>query len=386
MTQSLFMFVLISSARVLLSLYALELGAQPFAVGTIGAMLYVMPLILVWGVGMLFDRFGARWLIMFGSFCGMLGMLLPFFWHSLLALYGAAALFGMSLAFINVVQQGLVGQLSEPSERTRNFSTYSMIASTGNFAGPLLTGFSIDLWGHAPTCLLLSLAPLIGLLIMAARGNLLPRAGVGTEPLGSPLKTLADPDIRHMLVVNSLMQLGIDLFQFYLPIYGHGLGISASAIGVVLGAHALAAFVSRAVLPRLVARLGEETLLSWSFFFGAVFFLLVPFSHSAAVLALISFLFGLCVGCGGPLTLILMFSHSARQGRPGEVLGLRLTANYLTRMTGPVVFGFIASLLGLLPVFFLNALLMCAGGVLSRPRGNALPARPAASEGRKRQE
>jgi len=365
-----FAFLLVNTARVLLSLYALSLGADAFAVGTIGAMLYVLPLLLVWGVGMLFDRLGARWLLLFGAVCGMLGMLVPYFVHSLPALYAAAALGGVAVAFSNVVLQGLLGNLSLPDERTRNFSTFSMVVSVSSFSGPLLVGFTIDRLGHGAGCLVLAAAASACVLLMLLKGGVLPAARPARAPGGNPLKSLADPGIRRMLAVSSLMQFGVDLFQFYLPIYGHGIGLSASAIGVVLAAYAVAALLVRFIMPWLIERLGEEGLLSWAFFLGAVLFLAVPLSRSAPLLALIAFLFGLCVGCGGPLTLMLMLGRS-RAGRPGETLGLRLTVNYLTRMAGPTLCGFVASMAGLLPVFFLNAIMMFAGGLLARPRSGA---------------
>ncbi len=373
-------FLLVNSVRVLFSLYALSLGAEAFAVGTIGAMLFALPLLLVWGVGMLFDRFGARWLLLFGAVCGTLGMLVPYFVHSLPALYAAATLCGVAVAFSNVVLQGLLGNLSPTADRTRNFSTFSMVVSVSSFVGPLLVGFTIDRLGHAAACLVLAAAGLACALLMLLKGGVLPAASPAQAPAGNPLKSLADPGIRRMLAVSSLMQFGVDLFQFYLPIYGHGLGISASAIGMVLAAYAVAALVVRFIMPRLIDRLGEEGLLSWAFFLGAVLFLTVPLSRNAPVLALIAFLFGLCVGCGGPLTLMLMLGRSP-VGRPGETLGLRLTVNYLTRMVGPTLFGFIASMAGLLPVFFLNAIMMFAGGLLIRPQsGDGPPGRPGRSK------
>jgi len=65
--------------------------------------------------------------------------------------------------------------------------------------------------------------------------------------------------------------------------------------------------------------------------------------------------------------MILMFSRST-EGRSGETLGLRLTTNNLTRVIGPVLFGLVATGLGLVPVFAVSAAVMAAGGVLSRPR------------------
>jgi MFS family permease len=367
-----FSFVMVNSARVLFSLYALELGAEAFSIGTIGAMLYVLPLFLVWSVGMMFDRFGARWLLVFGGVCGFLGLLIPYFVRSVPALYAAGMLCGVAVAFSNVILQGLVGNISPPADRTRNFSNFSMVVACSTFVGPMLVGFTIDHGGHGVASLVLAVAPLIGTMIIVFKGGLLP-AAMKVEPRKeSPFESLRNPEIRRMLVVSSLMQFGIDLFQFYMPLYGHAIGISASAIGIVLAAYAAAAFVVRLVMPRLIERIGDEALLSWAFFMGGMFFLAVPFANGAAVLALISFAYGLCVGCGGPLTLMLIYSRSPA-GRPGETLGMRLTANYLTRMVGPTLFGFFVSLAGLPPVFVLNALMMGVGGALSRPRAAKAP-------------
>ena len=62
-----------------------------------------------------------------------------------------------------------------------------------------------------------------------------------------------------------------------------------------------------------------------------------------------------------------MFRRSA-EGRSGQTLGLRLTANNFVRVTGPIAFGVIGSALGLPVVFWANAVLMAWGGLASRPR------------------
>jgi MFS family permease len=93
---------------------------------------------------------------------------------------------------------------------------------------------------------------------------------------------------------------------------------------------------------------------------------MVPFCQSVVPLVVVSFVFGLGMGCGQPITLMLMFSHSP-QGRSGETLGLRLTANNVMRVLGPAVFGSVGSAFGLFAVFWINALVMGAGGTLALP-------------------
>ncbi len=144
-------------------------------------------------------------------------------------------------------------------------------------------------------------------------------------------------------------------------------GSVAAAIGSVLAAFALASFIVRFGLTRVVARFGEDRVLSYAFFFGAAGFALVPLCHSTIALALTAFIFGLGMGCGQPITTMLMFSRSA-EGRSGEMLGMRLTANTLMRVAGPAVFGSLASGFGLVAVLGLNALMMAVGGYVARPR------------------
>ena len=117
----------VRAGRVLLPLYALHLGAQPFGVGVLAATFSAFPMLLSWPIGRLSDRFGSRWLLIFGAAGGACGMLVPFFAQHLAALYVAAAMNGISFAFYNVSLQNLVGLLSKPHERARNFSNFSLV-------------------------------------------------------------------------------------------------------------------------------------------------------------------------------------------------------------------------------------------------------------------
>ena len=361
-----FGFVAIAAARVVVSLYALDLGAEPFVIGVLISMLYVFPLLLSWPIGALADRVGPRWPLLFGAVCGACGMVIPYFVRDLTALHITAALTGIALAVMHVVAQNLVGIISKPAERTRNFSNFSVIGAVTNFVGPLVAGLAIDYSSHATACLLVVAIWMVAILLILLRGKLLPAGKRHAGPAMRVLDTLGRREIWRTLVVSSLAQLGNDLYQFYIPIHGHAAGMSATAIGVVLAALAAASFVVRLFMPRLVNKFGDERLLAHSFSLGAAGFMLAPFCDAVLPLALVSFVFGLGMGCGQPITTMLMFNHSP-PGRIGETLGLRLTANNLMRVLGPVVFGWVGSGFGLFAVFWLNALVRGAGGVLALP-------------------
>lgn len=363
-----FNFIGANAARVVLTLYALELGASASTVGILGGLLFLFPLLLSWPIGALADRKGARGLLLFAAGCAAVSLVLPYFVRDLAAFYVAAALNGLALAFFHVTLQNLIGTLSHAEDRARNFSNFSLAGALTNFAGPLLAGFSIDYFGHAEACLVIASPSAIVIVLLLAWGRLFPPGRPQATLDTGASRALLDREIWRMLVVSGLVQLGTDLFQFYLPIYGHSIGLSASAIGTVLATLAVAAFVVRLFLARLVRRIPGETLLAWVFFMGAIGFALVPLSRDALMLGAVSFFFGLGMGIGIPLTVILMFSQAA-EGRSGQTLGLRLTANNFVRVTGPVVFGAVGATLGLPAVFWIVAAIMAAGGLISRGRG-----------------
>jgi MFS family permease len=359
------LFTGLNVARIVLSLYALELGAPASAVGVLGGLFYLFALLLSWPIGALADRAGARRLVIFAAACNTAALVLPYFVRTLPAFYASAALSGLALAFFHVTLQNTIGLLSKPAERTRNFSNFSMMGAVTNLVGPLVAGLSIDHAGHALACLYGASLSFVALLAVLIWGRLLPPGNpAATHGMGA-LNTLADRQVLHMLATSGLAQLGTDLFQFYIPIYGYSKGLSASAIGTILASFAAASFVVRVFLARLVREFPSERLLAWSFYLGMVGFALVPFFSHPVVLSAIAFVFGLGMGLGMPLTVILMYERTV-EGRAGQTLGLRLTANNLVRVVGPLAFGAVGSAFGLPPVFWINGAMMLAGGFLSR--------------------
>jgi MFS family permease len=102
----------------------------------------------------------------------------------------------------------------------------------------------------------------------------------------------------------------------------------------------------------------------YAFYAGAVGFFIVPFVQHTALLCLASFMFGLGMGCGTPLTVMLMFNRSS-QGRSGRTLGIRLTTTNAVRVLAPMVFGAVGTAFGVPPVFWINAAIMAGTGFMT---------------------
>jgi len=266
--------------------------------------------------------------------------------------------------------QNLVGLISTPQNRAKNFANFSLMMAVGNFLGPVIAGFSVDFAGPGTACLYLSALSLATVAMLAIWGHRLPHGGgEAAHTAGGIRAMLKEPGVRRVLATSSLINVGRDLYQFYFPVYAHAAGLSASVIGVLMALNFGAEFVMRMLLPRLIAKYKEEPLLAYAFFVGAASLALLPWFNNVAILALVSFVFGIGMGCGQPIITILMFSYSPK-GRSGEALGLRMSIIHLTKLVGPVAFGSIGTALGLAPMFLINALILMTGGFLSRPKSS----------------
>lgn len=366
---ALFNTISVGAARVLVTLYALNLGAQPLTIGLLAASFAVFPMLLSWQAGKISDRFGPRRPLMFGAAIGACGLVAPYFMPTLAVVFIAAALSGLSSTFYTLSLQNLIGMLSNASNRPRNYSNYSMAIAAGNAIGPLLAGFSIDRSGHAFTFLCVAGLLIVPLILLAIWGGMLPGGRRDPGPARSIRHTLTNPKVWPVLAASSIAQCGLELFQVYLPVYAHAQGLSASAIGAIIAMCAAGGFLARLMLTRLIALANEEKVLAYALFLGALSFVAVPFFKTAPVLSIIAFVFGFGLNCTQPIALMLLYSRSP-EGRSGEALGLRFALDNAARLAGPVVFGMVASALGLGAVFWINALMLGTGGVVTHLDAN----------------
>ena len=358
------------AGRVLFALYALSLDATQITVGVLAALFALFPGLMSWPVGMLSDRFGSRWLLTIGTAGTAVAMLVPYFYPGMGGLFAAASILGFSFALYNVSLQNLIGLMSGPDKRTQNFSNFGLAQSIASIFGPIAVGFGIDHAGYGSTCMYFALLSIVPVSMLAVWGHALPLGTRKANDAGSVLHTLKDAGLWRILATGSLVVEGIELYQFYMPVYGHSIGISASAIGIIVAMFAAASFVARLVMPLMLVRLNEKKILAYSFYLGALGFLLLPFFQGVVALSLISFLIGLGLGCGQPITMALAFSNSV-EGRSGEIMGLRVTINNLTRVVVPVIFGSIGTLFGMFAVFGVSALMLGSGGILTREKSKS---------------
>ena len=363
---SLLQGVSMRGAKMLVSLSALDLGATPFQVGLLAALFAAFPLLLAVYAGKASDRIGVKRPILGGAVIMAAGILIPLLVKGIVGLMACSAMIGLGHIFFHVSIHNLIGAYGEGEARTRNFATFSLGASVAAFVGPSMAGFSIDGWGFRPTHVLLAAVSLAPALILAAYPKLVPPRRIASkeESAGGSLELLRDSGLRRTLIMSGVTLTGIELFTFYFPVYGRSIGLSASAIGMVMSSYAVAAFIVRMGMHRAARRIGEVGVLTASLFVAGATYVLVPLVTQAPLLALVAFLLGIGLGCAQPLTILLTYNH-APPGRSGEALGMRLFVNKFTQILVPLVFGAMGTAFGLLPVFWANGAFLLAGGFIS---------------------
>jgi predicted MFS family arabinose efflux permease len=351
-------------SKVAVSLYALELGAGSLLVGVLAALFAAFPLLLAVHAGRVSDRFGMRAPIFCGCVVMTLGLLLPVLDGSLAMLIACASLTGLGHIFFHVTIHNMVGAIDE-AERTKNFATFSLGSSIAAFIGPSAAGFGIVIAGYRPTfALLAAFAALPALLVLTMRIAPVSNPHEDKAQKRSAWDLLDNRQLRRTLIMSGVTLTGIELFSFYLPVYGRAVGLSPSSIGMILSTYAVAGFLVRAFMHRLAERFTEIGVLTGSLFLAAAAYAAVPAFTSAPLLAGVAFALGLALGSAQPLTIILTYNH-APKGRSGEALGMRIMANKVTQIGVPLMFGGVGAALGSVPVFLATGAFLFAGGVLS---------------------
>ena len=358
-------------AKVAIALYALELGAGAAAVGVLAALFAVFPLLLAVQAGRISDRFGVRVPIVCGAATMAAGLTVPLFTSGIAWLFLCPALIGLGHIFFHVSIHNLVGSLGAAAARTRNFSTFALGSSTAAFIGPSLAGFAIELGGFRPAFIILACVAAAPAVYVLIHKSVIPAQVRHEEEAQakSAFDLLAIPALRRTLIMSGVTLTGIELFSFYLPIYGRSIGLAPSVIGMVLSSYAVAAFIVRSFMHRLAQRYTEGGVLTGALFVAAIAYFVVPGLDDGWLLAGAAFAIGLALGSAQPLTIILTYNQ-APAGRSGEALGMRIMANKVTQIAVPLAFGGFGAALGAAPVFLATGVFLLVAGLISLKGGS----------------
>ena len=362
-----------AGTRLAAPLLALREGYSPVAVGVLLALFALAPVFLALPAGRFADRHGLKRPISYSVFvaCTGAGLAVAFPVFPVLCL--AALMTGGATGAAVISLQRHVGRAAKGSLQLRQvFSWLAIGPAVSNFIGPFTAGLLIDhagptpgsLWGYRAAFLLMAVLPLASWFLVQRTRELPPviAADGGMKPKAWDL--LREPMFRRLMLVNWFLSSCWDVHTFVVPVLGFERGISASVIGSILGAFALAAAAIRLVMPMLAAYLREWKVLAFAMLSTAVLFGVYPLVRSALAMGVCSVLLGFALGMVQPM-IMSMLHQMTPEARHGEALGLRLMAINASSVMMPMLFGSAGALVGIAAVFWVTGAMVGLGSRLA---------------------
>lgn len=355
-----------AGTRLAAPLLALHQGYSPLAVGVLLALFSLTQVFLALPAGRFADRHGLKRPVGLAVLAAVMGAALavafPVLCISALMTGGATGAASISL-------QRHVGRAAgDSTDLKRVFSWLAIGPAVSNFVGPFSAGLLIDhaggvagdLMGYRAAFLLMALLPLATWLLVRSVRELPP---VEVPSGAVPTKAwhlLREPMMRRLMLVNWFLSSCWDVHSFVVPVLGHERGLSASVIGSILGAFAVAAALVRVVIPAFASRLREHVVLSSAMVLTALVFAVYPFMHTPLAMGVCSVLLGITLGSVQPM-IMSMLHQITPHARHGEALGFRLMAINASSVVMPMLFGTVGTVVGVSALFWSVGLVVAAG-------------------------
>ena len=363
------------AVRPMVTYKSVDLGADPWLVGIVGATFALAPLIFAIQVGRWIDRGNAGRALFLGTLISLSATVSLIFVEQVWLLMLAMPVLGIGHLLVMSGGQTMVGNRSEDKHYERNFGLLTFYASVGHALGPLLGGVLADRGGlnvDVDSAFMLAAAMFViaALVVLPnVEKKTLGSASKKDQPKGSPRKVFALPGFKSAILVSGSITAVIDVMLVFLPLLGRELGFSASQVGALLAIRAVAAMLVRIILGPLSNRLGMRWTLNLGSGITVIAAILIAISTDFWLLAVLMFITGFSTGIGQPVTMAWVTRITPQEVR-GLAIAIRLTSNRLGQVVIPSIAGILAAT-GAGTIFWLLAGLQAVSYAVSeRALGN----------------
>ena len=351
--------------RMAAPLMALRQGFSPLAVGMLLALFALAPVFMALPAGRYADRRGLKKPVAMAVVIASMGAAVSVAFPVVGVLCVTALTCGAATGLAMIALQRHVGRMANnATELKQVFSWMAIGPSISNFLGPFAAGVMIDSFGFRAAFLLLALLPSLAWLWVRHTAEHEPVAPELRQSSGSSWNLLKDAGFRKLMVINWTLSSCWDVHTFLVPVLGHERGLSATVIGSILGAFALAATAIRILMPWLAAHLRESVVIGSAMGATAVLFAVYPLVHAAWAMAALSILLGLALGSVQPMIMSTLHQMTPHH-RHGEALGLRAMAINGSSVLMPLLFGSVGALVGVGAVFWIVGAVVGLGSPLA---------------------
>jgi MFS family permease len=365
-----------AGVRMAAPLLALREGYSALAVGVLLALFALTQVFLALPSGRYADLHGIRRPVRWSVLAASAGALLAFAFPVFPVLCLSALLTGGATGTASIALQRHVGRAAQnATELKRVFGWLSLGPAISNFLGPFLAGMLIDhanylvggvgadLSSFRVAFLVLALMPLVTWWCVR-HAHEIRTSPVPNDGPRHVMDLLRQPMMRRLLLVNLLLSSCWDVHTFVVPVIGHERDLSASVIGSILGAFALAAAAVRLTMPWLAAHLRERVVISGAMILTALVLAIYPFMDSALAMGGCSVLLGLALGSVQPMIMSTLHQITPAH-RQGEALGLRQMSINGSSVFMPMLFGTLGAVVGVSVVFWFVAAAVGAGSQIA---------------------
>lgn len=370
------LFAAMSGARMAFPLLLLRNGTSAVVSSIVVASFAIAAALILMRVAPLIERFGM--IRATGACCAMmlagfgLGIALPDF--AGLAVAGILIGAGTNIAAVALQRYAGAG-VTNINELRRVFAWMSIGPAASAFFGPFLAGLMIDHAGQTAGDLPGFRAGFTLLAVFTALGwwSVRKLPPVTTTPSASSqgsglIAMFRTTHVGPLLFINTCVSTCWEMHNVVLPILGTARDYSASTIGAIMGALALAAAGVRLVTPRLLKHVPEHRVMRGSIVLSLIALALYPLAPNAWLLGVAAITLGMTLGIIQPILMTALY-QSVPDGRQSAVLGARLTCVNGASVITPLVAGSLSTVLGPAPVFFVaSALLATNFGPLKKLR------------------
>lgn len=356
-----FLHACMAGMRMAAPLLALREGHSEAAVGVLLALFALTQVFLALPAGRYADRRGLKRPMGLSVIAATAGAGLAVAFPVFPVLCLSALLTGGATGVASIALQRHVGRAAEnPTQLKQVFSWLAIGPAVSNFLGPFSAGLMIDNGGFRLAFLLMATLPLLSWFWVQGVKELPPVIRAEGQAKSKAWDLLREPMFRRLLLVNWFLSSCWDVHTFVVPVLGHERGLSASVIGSILGAFAVAAALIRIVLPLIAAYLREWAIIASAMAATAVLFGIYPFMYAPLAMGLCSVLLGFALGSVQPMVMSMLHQITPEH-RHGEAVAMRMMAINASSVTMPMLFGLAGTVLGISGVFWITGA-MVAGG------------------------
>ena len=353
----------------LLPVYAHELGAGSFQIGLIFGAFSLTRSLFVPYFGSLSDRKGKKGLLTIGMFLYFSLSLLYAASDDVLSLILLRLGHGFASAMILPVAQAYVGLMTPEHKEGRIMGMFNLSLYLGLSLGPLLGGVVRDWYNIQVSFLCMAGLTLIGFLLCLL---ILPSEPISTgnktdmkKQSVSYLSLFKNGSFFPLFAFRVCFTTGVAITWTFIPLLASiRLGLSSSAIGVVVMVHVFVAGSLQIPMGYLADRLNKKLMVTTGGILGvaAVFYLNTASSLCEFILA--NGLLGVAGGISIPAIMALGVIGGRNSDAMGGMMGFLALSHSVGMLLGPLLGGLLIDLLSFEAVFSLGAAIIGAGTIV----------------------